>query len=347
MKSIFPLILLLPSLACAQELVSHDPANRTVLLEEYAAVNCGNCPAAYVVAGNILGAHPSDVVVVEIHGGGLAIPSGGQPDFRTTAGAALWSQFGVTFQPQGMVNRQGLQSASQWAPAVNNALTTLSPVNIGMATNFEQGSRLLTVDVELYYTADGVGDDDRIYVLLTEDHIVGYQQDYVNGPQVNFDHRHVLRSYVTPLAGDEVVGNTAGTSVVRTYTFTVPEAWNIEQCQAIAFVGEQSVGSAPGVVYQVKSVAASGGSTTGIAQRPEATLGNAFPVPASDFVTIPSNGAMSGELLRVVDGAGRVVIQQRIAPFQGNVTLYVSELANGVYHYGINGQRMKPLVVLH
>ena len=341
------ILLLMPGMLAAQTLVGTTPQNRTVLLEEYTAINCGNCPAAHVVAGNIMSSHPATVVTVAVHGGGLSVPSGGQPDLRSTAGSALWSQYVVTFQPQGMVNRQGLQSASQWTAAVNTALATASPVNIGMATNFEQGSRVLTVDVELYYTADGAGSNDRIYVLLSEDHIFGYQQDYVNGAQPNYDHRHALRTYVTDLGGDEVTTTIAGSSVVRTYMFAVPEAWNIEQCAAVAFVGEPSLGSAPGVIYQAVSVLASGGTTVGIAAAEEQRLGVAFPVPASSMVTVPFSALSRAAVLRLHDGAGRVLREERIAKGQQSLLLDVSQLANGIYHYGIAGGAMKSLVVLH
>lgn len=330
-----------------QTLVGTSPQNRTVLLEEYAAINCGNCPAAYAVAESIQNAHPQHVVGVGIHGGVLAVPSGGQPDFRTTEGTALWSQFGVNFQPQGMVNRQGLQAHGQWAGAVNSTLALPSPVNIGMETMFDGTSRLLTVNVELYYTSDGTGGNDRISVLLTQDHIIGYQQDYVNGPHAAFDHRHVLRGYITPLIGDEVATTTAGSTVLRTYTFTVPEAWNIDECHAVAFIGEQSIGSVPGVIYQVRSIAASGGSTVGITGSAEDGTGRAFPVPAYDLVTITLPHDLSDPILRLCDSAGRTLRELRVVSGQMSVVLDVSDLANGTYYYGVSAGPMRPLVVMH
>lgn len=60
----------------AQTLVSDQPQSRTVLLEEYSAVNCGNCPAAHTQSASWAQQYPSRFVAVEVHGGGLAIPSG-------------------------------------------------------------------------------------------------------------------------------------------------------------------------------------------------------------------------------------------------------------------------------
>ncbi|HRF79726.1 MAG TPA: hypothetical protein PL070_06535, partial [Flavobacteriales bacterium] len=98
-------------LARAQTLVGTEPQQRTALLEEFTAVRCGNCPAAHVVANSLDMVHGDDLVVVGVHGGSLAVPVGAQPDFRTVDGAALWSQFGVAFQPQGLVGRGSLLGA--------------------------------------------------------------------------------------------------------------------------------------------------------------------------------------------------------------------------------------------
>lgn len=310
---------------------------RTALLEEFTAINCGNCPAAHGVANTLAGAYADDLVIVGVHGGGLAVPSGSQIDFRTVDGAALWSQFGVTFQPQGIVDRQSLQQPAAWSASIANVLAQPSPVNLGMATTFDADTRQLTVIVELYYTADGSGAD-RISVLLTQDHVVGYQQDYVNGAHPAYDHRHALRDHITPLIGDEVTTTTTGTLVQRTYTFTVPEAWVVEDLDVVAFVAEQG-----GPVYQVRHVDAGGGATTGMQQETTFRTGAAFPVPANELVTIPLTGMAGTFVLR--DVAGRVVLQQRVAQGATQLVLLLSGVEAGTYLYGMAGARCRVLVV--
>ncbi|MBK9759948.1 MAG: hypothetical protein IPO90_08270 [Flavobacteriales bacterium] len=136
--------------------------NRTVLLEEYAAINCGNCPAGHALADGLLAQHPFNMIAVELHGGGLAVPSSGQPDFRNEWATALWSHYILQSQPRGSVNRipvndQVVMSTSNWANATNNALALPSPVNVGVSSTFDANSRMLTVVVELFYTANGSG----------------------------------------------------------------------------------------------------------------------------------------------------------------------------------------------
>lgn len=342
MRTLTCSVVLLPAYLFAQSLVSTTPQQRTALLEEFTAINCGNCPAAHGVANTLAGAYPDDLVIVGVHGGGLAVPSGTQVDLRTTDGAALWTQLGVSFQPQGTVNRQVVQQANGWSNAIATVLAQTSPVNLGMATTFDPDTRELTVDVELYYTADGTGDADRISVLLTQDHIVGYQQDYVNGAHPAYDHRHVLRDHITPLIGDEVVTTTSGTLVQRTYTFTVPEAWVVDDLDAVAFVAEQG-----GPVHQVRHLEATGGATTGIphSERMYGT-GSAFPVPANDLVTIPLDPAVMMDGTFVLrDVAGRVVLQQRMPQGATQLVLPVGGVEAGVYLYGVEGFPARVLTV--
>lgn len=326
------------SLASAQTLVGTVPLQRTALLEEFTAIRCGNCPAAHTVANALSSAHPEDVVVIGVHGGGLATPIGTQPDFRTGVGAALWSQFNVAFQPQGLVNRGSLLATANWNSAVQTVLSTPSPVNIGVATEFDTDTRLLTIDLELYYTATSAPGVDAISVLLTQDRIIGYQQDYVNGAQAAYEHRHVLRDYLTPITGEPVLDAEEGTLVQRTWTFTVPEEWDAEDLSVVAFVGEQE-----GVVYQAQRVAVIGDATA-IRDEDNTDFGAAYPVPATELVTIPVNTG-SAARLTVRDMTGRVVQSVSVPAGSERIEVDVRSFAPGHYFYQAEGGRAQRFVV--
>lgn len=325
-------------LAAAQTLVGTEPQPRTVLLEEFTAIRCGNCPTAHAVANALSMAHPEDLVVVAVHGGGLAIPIGAQPDFRTTDGTALWSQFNVAFQPQGLVNRGSLLATATWSSAVQNVLATPSPVNLGVATAFDTDTRLLTVELELYYTATSAPGADAISVLLTQDGIVGYQQDYMNGAQAAYEHRHVLRDYLTPIAGDPVLDAEEGSLVQRTWTLAVPENWDAEDLSVVAFVGEQG-----GVVYQARSVGVISGATA-VRDEVDTVFGTAYPVPATDLVTISVNSS-SAARLTVRDMTGRVVRNVNVPAGSERITVDVRSFAPGHYFYQADGGRAQRFVV--
>ncbi len=160
-------------------------------------------------------------------------------------------------------------------------LALSSPVNLGVESSYDAGSQELTVHVQLYYTADSPGDADRISVLVTENHISGWQTDYgPAGNHTNYDHLHVLRAYITGIWGETVSTTTAGTWVDRTYTYTVPAAWNVGNCEVTAFVGEYQSD-----VYQSQTIPADGGTTlvTGLLTQDPAPYKGGTSAQSSDF----------------------------------------------------------------
>jgi hypothetical protein len=319
------LAFLAPTMLAAQTLVSTSPENRTGILEEFTAINCPICPQGHVIAANLLAANLGDFIVVGVHGGALSVPSGDQPDFRTTWGNSLWSHFGVNAQPLGLMNRtpyngQLLLTRSVWANALSATLATPSPVNIGAATQFDQGTRDLTVNVEVYYTAAGSGANDHLCVLLIENDILGYQA--TGG--ANYAHQHVLRSFLSPLWGDEMLNNAPGTLEQRTYTFNVSQGWDIDNCHVVAFVGEfQSE------VHNAVEVGANNFST-GVRDERVAVKPLLYPQPASDVLYVALDASAALGRVEVRDLSGRSVARITNA-MNGTVAIDVSGLAAGTY----------------
>ena len=334
MRTYFPFFICLPLLSSGQELVSTSPQDRIALMEDFVAIHCGYCPAGRIFSDSLQAAHPDKFVVVGVHSGGLADPSAGEPDFRTVWGPELRSFFNVNAQPRGVINRHAVNgvyglSRTGWASAVNNILAQPSPVNIGMASAFDAESHLLTVNVELYYTGDSPGGNDYVTVLLQEDHIIGYQQDWDFGPWADYDHENVLRAIITPTWGDEVSTTTTGSFVERTYTFTVPEQWNIDNCTVVAFIGEYQ-----GEVYQAKEVSATDGTTTSISALTAKGIPLPWPVPADEQVFIPLSSSEARSTIRVTDNLGRVVISERSS--SDKAELDVRAWPTGVYSFNIS-----------
>lgn len=336
------LLLLLPAGLSAQNLVSTVPQNRTGILEEFTAINCGNCPQGHAIAADLLTVNAGNFIVIGVHGGGLSVPSGGQPDFRTNEGDALWSQFGVAAQPLGVMNRtsynsQLVISRTNWTNALAENLALPSPVNIGMATQFDMGMRDLTVDVEVYYSGDGTDGNDFLHVLLTESDIIGYQQDYQNGAHQNYEHQHVLRSYISPLWGDELMTNTQGALEQRSYTFNVPANWDIDNCHVVAFVGEYQ--------SQIHNAVEIGANNFSTGLRDEVSTEDLLihPQPAADrlFVASPSVGPVNYE---ITDLNGRVITAARATSSGSAITIDVSPLRNGVYLLRFDGRAQRFVV---
>lgn len=333
------LTMLLPTALAAQTIVSTVPQNRTGLLEEFTAINCPNCPQGHATAAGLLAAHPGQFIVVAVHGGFLSTPSTGQPDFRTTWGNQLWSHFAVNAQPLGLMNRtphngQMLIGRTNWSAALAANLAMPTPVNIGVATQFDPDTRALTVNVESYYTANGSGGNDRVHVLLTESGIVGFQA----GGGSAYTHQHVLRAYLSPIWGDEITSNVQGTLDARTYTFTVPEAWDIGNCHVVAFVGEHQ-----GQVHNAVEAPANG-LPAGVGESGSTDAPRIFPQPATDLLLITLPGSEAVARWEILDLQGRFVAGAEQAAPNGAIGIDVSGLANGMHVIRVNGHAQRFMV---
>lgn len=262
MKKLTTLFGLLPALASAQSLVHYTPENRTALLEDFTGIHCGYCPEGHAIAADLEATYTDRVVVVGVHAGGYAVPQNGtEPDFRTPEGTAIDAFFTIGGYPAGVIDRHLFGGADDlgrgaWAGAVSQVLGMPSPVNVGVESTYDAGSHQLTVHVRGYYTGDSPSGNDYVSVLVRENHLIGWQTDYANGNHTAYDHMHVLRHYLTDTWGEDVGNHTAGEEIDRTYTYTVPDTWNIDNCEVVAFISENQ-----SEVYQAREVAANGGTT--------------------------------------------------------------------------------------
>ena len=237
----------------AQTIVSTTPQNKKVILEEFTGVNCVYCPQGHTIANNIKNANPSNVFLINIHVGGFATPGAGQPDFRTSFGTGIANQSGLTGYPAGTVNRSQFAGFSQnagtgtamnrnnWSAAANQTLAQSSYVNVGTTATIDVNTRVLTVYVEAYYTGTSPVTSNRLNVALMQNNTLGPQTGGNMGD--NYNHQHRLVHMLTGQWGETYSTTTAGTLVTRTYTYTIPAAYNsipaeMGEFEVVAFVAE-------------------------------------------------------------------------------------------------------------
>ena len=167
--------------AQSQTLVTTQPLNKNIVLEEYTGIHCQYCPEGHVISASILANHPGRAAVIAIHQGSFATPNAGEPDYRTAFGDPLAAQTGLTGYPSGTVNRHvfiGTTTAlgrGDWTSSSDQILQQPSPVNVGVQSSFNAATRELTVHVELYYTANSSVPTNYINVALIQNHIFGPQ----------------------------------------------------------------------------------------------------------------------------------------------------------------------------
>lgn len=235
--------------------VSDTAQTRRVLLEEYTAIHCGNCPDGHRIAAKIVADHPQQAFLMNVHGTALADPATGQTDLRSAYGDMLIGHAGVSAIPMGSINRHifppGTETALRrdfWEERVREALSFPSYVNIAAKARLDWKSRELSVTVQLYYTGTPAVASNFIHVAVLQDSIIGFQNGTgANPAQVTPDgqymHMHAFRDFLTGPWGKEVSVPAGGKLVEKTFVKILPEKignvrLNLHDLHFIAFVSE-------------------------------------------------------------------------------------------------------------
>lgn len=266
MKSLFSALLCsITTLAFAQSIVTTTPQHSTAVLEEYTGIHCTFCPDGHKIANEIKADYKDQVILVNVHTGGYAVPSGSEPDFRTPFGANLAAQTNLAGYPSGTVSRHIFPSLAStmalnrgaWRAAVEEAILQPSPVTVGATSSYNSATRVLTVDVEAFYVADAANPTNKINVVLIQDSLFGpqtggtnfYPSNYVNGQYV---HNHMLRHMISGQWGTAIPSTTKGSLFTQTYTYTLPAditAVNLDaaHCHLAVYVTESNAEVSHGI----------------------------------------------------------------------------------------------------
>lgn len=240
--------------------VTEDPSsvNKHVLLEEFTGHLCGTCPPAAIVLDSLKSQFGPQLVTIGIHSGQFAdtcptaldcpssAPSGAfQTNFRSQAGDAWTTAFGITANPLGMIDRIGFPSShkktySTWRTNIQNelALPSVAKINISAFYNAASGKAKAAVKTELIQpTADTL----VLQIALVEDSIVNWQQWYGHSPQYvpDYIHHDVLRAAFNGTTGEAFRPDSANSMIVG-YSIPLSSRWNPGKCKVIAFLYKKS-----------------------------------------------------------------------------------------------------------
>jgi hypothetical protein len=246
------LVLGIGSVTQAQNFVSTAAENKNVILEEFTGLRCTWCPAGHEVANNFKATSPNDVFLINVHEGYLSVPSTGQPDFRTTSGAVLGTQFGVNSYPTGTINRRNfpgntadpstpnstVQSRATWAATGNTVLGEASPVNVAAQATIDMATRELEIIVETYFTAAAGTAPYKLNVALLQNNIEGPQIGDFRYPAAilpngNYNHQHMLRDLITGQWGVDITSTAMGYFQADTFRYTIPAGFSYQGAPAI------------------------------------------------------------------------------------------------------------------
>ena len=221
----------------AQTFVDTTQQNKNIILEEFTGIHCVYCPAGHLIGQNLHNSHPARVFLINIHTGSYAVPSAGEPDFRTPFGPSIAGQSNLGGYPAGTVNRHQFSmsqnggtamSRSDWSSASTQLLNQLSPVNVGIQASVDMATNVLTVDVEVYYTGTQSVSTNMLNVAVVQHNVEGPQtggQTYNPGamlPNGNYNHNHMLRHLLTGQWGEYIQTLSPGSLYSNQYTWTMP-----------------------------------------------------------------------------------------------------------------------------
>jgi hypothetical protein len=222
-------------------------SSKRVLLEDFTAHQCGNCPNAALIAEGIAEDQGSDISVMAIHAGNLALTDDNyfDTDWTTNEGDLFWDQLDFQANPLGRINRIGgpgnFWAPAQWAEQVAEQLTTLPSVGLQVVYDWVPENNDLNIHIHGTFFEETPGPI-QIALLILESDIYEYQLDYASNPEVVSDYEfdHVLRGSVHGALGlgfgDAASGAVAGDLAIHSVTYAWEDDWIIENATVLALV---------------------------------------------------------------------------------------------------------------
>lgn len=360
------------TIANAQLPVSQVAGKKQVLIEEFTGNNCQFCPLGHQIADQIAAANPGKAFVINLHEQNepFANPSNSNAkDFRVPEADNLLGLPNMLTgsqlmgYPAGCINRVVptspavpynaggyLMDRQYWTAFASTILNQNAYANVAGQASVSSGSRNMTINMEVYYTANSPVASNRITIALTQNNVLAYQLNGSSYPAMVsgslYKHNHALRDILTSGASLGVLGetmtgaNTSGTKWTKTFTFTVPASYPasgskaipavLQDLELIAFITETS-----GNVIAVCKVPLN--ITTDIADQTSQSINfvNIYPNPMPEqgvvvFTTTQPNAVN----IDVLNALGQVVKSDNLDVLNAGEHKYEldsSNLTNGIY----------------
>ena len=236
-------------------------AVRKVLVEDYTGHLCGNCPKAGAESQTLRQLYGNQVVCMELNVSQTfagpcppnflppSAPNGSYSvDYRSTVGTTYDNFFGISANglPGGMIDRftvsgNKILAPSAWGSVVDSLTKAPVLANITVTNTYDSITRVLNTTLSSQFLSAINGTSTyKLVVLLVQDSIVDWQEDYATTPSnvPNYLKRFTLRDVINNAWGDSLTsGNVAtGATFSKSYTYTINSAWNAKTCHVISFI---------------------------------------------------------------------------------------------------------------
>lgn len=339
----------------SQGLVSTSIEKKNFLIEKGTGHVCGSCPEINLRCDSVIDSHPGRGMLIEYHFGPDAYPQAPplDQDFTTPYGDTIYEPIMLNwpFYLNMMVNRrdQGFPYGSTFIFGVTNqvqeeadtVVNQNADVNIGFSSQYDMTTRLLTINVEAYYTSTSSTALNFLQVVLTEDSIVGMQYDgsypLNNHFNPDFLHMNTFRDNINGFGGDTITTTTAGTLISRTYTYTVPIAYknvlcNPFNCNLTVYIAEEKAAtgqqSFTGKVINAVRARVGSGVVSEIQTQNEKFHFEIYPNPSNGNFNLVTDQS-SNERFEIVDMIGKSIYSGSFR--NGFAEIDLSRMSNGIY----------------
>lgn len=249
-------------------LISPEPTERNILVEEFTGVRCVNCPQGTDEILNLQSIYGKNVIAVAIHAGFFAqrYPDS-KFDFKTPDGVLIEEWLGAPLgYPAAVINRikfpgeQSMQLNRQsWAGHIATEIQKTPLVRITIDVDYDSQTRNLEATL-LILAEETIDFPTRLSIMLVEDNIIDPQADVAapTGKTVDYLHRHVLRDMLTNFDGNPLANSmTKGQVIEKKFSYALPETelpwWKPQDMYFLGFVSRAD-NSGPGEVLNAEQV---------------------------------------------------------------------------------------------
>lgn len=177
---------------------------RKILFDEYTGHKCPNCPDGHTIVEQMVERYGDTLVAVGIHANYFAETEAGvfSYDFTTEAGEQLYVDYGITNNPQAIINRSGSPiNKSAWFNGVQNAdRSVLAAIQI--INQYDGNTHKLKVNTKTTFLED-YDQAVQLSLFLIEDNIIKPQQVGTHIEE-EYVHNHVLRAGINGTYGEYI-----------------------------------------------------------------------------------------------------------------------------------------------
>ena len=219
---------------------------KSVLIEEFTGLKCPNCPEGHQTSQQIADANPGRVIEVRIVNYFLDPHSSAIEDYQIAEGEQINQLIGpITAWPKAGIDRKLFSGQSDillerqsWVTSTDEQLALTTPINIEIENTYNATDHTVEIKVTLQFSEE-VTDQLFLSALLTESNIIDVQDD-ATGTITDYNHKHVLRDYVTSTTGvslpQENGSYPSGWKCLRFFTATLESHWEATETEVVAFV---------------------------------------------------------------------------------------------------------------